>query len=449
MPRRSGAGAFAMKTLPIRALPVSATMDAVASSTSCVPRWEARRLLEAPHRLGFFAGALMLGASALWWSVMLVLRHGLGIAVPWAVSPGLAHALWFAFGFMPLFFSGFLFTAGPKWLGLAPVPARVLLPPVLASLAGWVVFVMGVHRASAVAAIGLAAVAWGWLGFTRRFIALLRTSSVADRVHASIVAAACALGVVAIAAAAAALMAEREDLARAALQCGLWGFVGIVYVTVAHRMIPFFSASALPVLDAWRPMWLLWTFVALLVVQLPFALAELWVWPWPNPLRVVQIVIEAATAMLLLGLALRWGLVQSLRLRLLAMLHLGFLWLGIAFALAALSHTLLLASDGTQSLGLAAQHALTMGFFGSTLLAMATRVSCGHGGRTLAADGPAWALFLVLQSAVLLRVLAALWPTAEPALRIAASLAWLAAAGGWALRYGRWFGTPRVDGRPG
>ena len=31
-----------------------------------------------------------------------------------------------------------------------------------------------------------------------------------------------------------------------------------VFVTVSHRMIPFFSASAIPKLDAWRPFWLLW-----------------------------------------------------------------------------------------------------------------------------------------------------------------------------------------------
>jgi uncharacterized protein involved in response to NO len=219
-------------------------------------------------------------------------------------------------------------------------------------------------------------------------------------------------------------------------------------VTVAHRMIPFFTASALPLLDAWRPMWLLWTFVALFVLQVPLAWAELWWWPWPQPLRVAQIALDAGAALLLLALAARWGLVQSLKVRLLAMLHLGFVWLGLAYALAAASHTLLLASGGSESLGLAPQHALTMGFFGSLLLAMATRVACGHGGRTLAADDLAWALFWLLQGAVLLRVGAALWPDAEPALLVAAGAVWLLAVGGWALRYGRWFGLPRADGKP-
>ncbi len=413
------------------------------------PRWHLTRLLDSPHRLGFFAGALMLGGSALWWAAVLVMRHGAGVAPAWAVSPGLAHGLWFGFGFVPMFFAGFLFTAGPKWLGQPPVDARALRPAVLASLAGWAVFVAGVHTSAALAAIGVAAVASGWAHFTWRFWCLLRTSRVADRTHARIVAVASVAGLVAMFGAAAGLVLGREDLARAALQLGLWGFVGVVYVTVAHRMIPFFTASALPVLDAWRPAWLLWTFVALMAAQAPLAWATLWIWPWPTAWRVLQVVVEAAAAVALLLLALRWGLVQSLRIRLLAMLHLGFVWLGIGFGLAALSHALIAASDGALSLGLAPQHALTMGFFGSILLAMATRVACGHGGRTLAADDIAWRLFACLQAATVLRVAAALWPPAEPALLLAAALAWLVAVGGWALRYGRWFGRPRADGRPG
>ena len=63
--------------------------------------------------------------------------------------------------------------------------------------------------------------------------------------------------------------------------------------------------------------------------------------PWPAALRAVQVGLDVSGAVLLLGLALRWGLVQSLRIRLLAMLHIGFVWLGIAFALSALSHALI------------------------------------------------------------------------------------------------------------
>ena len=94
-------------------------------------------------------------------------------------------------------------------------------------------------------------------------------------------------------------------------------------------------------------------------------------------------------------------------------------------------------------------HALTMGYLGCTLVAMITRVAAGHSGRPLAVDGLAWALYLLLQAAVLARVAAALWPAAATALTLAAIAAWAVACSTWALRYGGWMGRPRVDGRPG
>ena len=87
----------------------------------------------------------------------------------------------------------------------------------------------------------------------------------------------------------------------------------------------------------------------------------------------------------MLWLAVAWGLVQSLKIRLLAMLHIGFVWLGLAFVLGGASQLLGLAS-GVPVLGLGALHALSMGCLGSLMLAMVTRVSCGHSGRALVAD---------------------------------------------------------------
>jgi uncharacterized protein involved in response to NO len=90
-----------------------------------------------------------------------------------------------------------------------------------------------------------------------------------------------------------------------------------------------------------------------------------------------------------------------------------------------------------------------MGYLGATLLAMATRVAAGHSGRPLAADDIAWALYWLLQAAVLLRLLAALIPQAPGEVLVLAVLAWAAACTGWAWRYGGWLGRPRADGRAG
>lgn len=417
------------------------------------PRWRLRWLLAAPHRLAFFAAALVFAASALWWAAVW-LSPLAGIAPPrWAVPRSLAHALLMSFGFMPLFFAGFLFTAGPRWLGQREVTAVALVPSVLAMLAGWSVFVCGVHTAAPLAALGLAAVAWGFTGLAHRFWQMLRASRTPDRTHPRLIAFALGVGVAALWGAAAALYLGREDIVRAALQLGLWGWIAPVFATVAHRMIPFFGSSALPALDARQPSWMLWVSIATLGVEALFGIGESLVWPLPDALRVAQALLEAPVALLFIASALRWIVPPTSRRhlaqRLLAMMYVGFAWLGIALLLFAVSHALQAATGGARTLGLAPLHALTMGFLGSLLVAMATRVSCGHGGRVHAADDFAWRLFWVLQLAVLLRLLAALWAPAHDAAVALAALGWAGCAVGWALRYGRWFGRPRIDGRPG
>ena len=47
------------------------------------------------------------------------------------------HAAVMVFGFMPLFFSGFLFTAGPRWLGVPPHKPTKTAPCVVLQMAGW------------------------------------------------------------------------------------------------------------------------------------------------------------------------------------------------------------------------------------------------------------------------------------------------------------------------
>jgi uncharacterized protein involved in response to NO len=413
------------------------------------PRWRFARLLTAPHRLGFAAAALLFALSAGWWAAIQAARAA-GLAVPWAVPAPVAHGLLFALGFMPLFIVGFLFTAGPRWLQRPEVEAPTLRRPVAALVAGWMLALVGFHASALLAGAGVALAGAGWAAAMQRFFRLLRASPAADRLHPALVNVSGAVGVVAFAVAAGGLAAGAWTAVRAATVLALWGFLAPTFATVSHRMIPFFTASALPTLDAWRPNALLWAMLGALWLQGGLALAGLVaVGPWPAAARVAQAGIEAVAAAGLLALAWRWGLVQSLRVRLLAMLHAGFVWLGLAFALAAASHAWMAASADRSSLGLAPLHALTMGYLGATLVAMITRVSAGHSGRPLAADGVAWALYWTLQAAVVLRVAAAVAVDGGARLTLAAALLWAAAAIGWAWRYGGWLGRPRIDGRPG
>jgi uncharacterized protein involved in response to NO len=195
-------------------------------------------------------------------------------------------------------------------------------------------------------------------------------------------------------------------------------------------MIPFFNDSAMPGLDVRRPAWLLWLFGATLAAQAMFGACDAVFGPLPAAARWLQVAFEAPVAALLLWLALRWCFAPTLRRHLQQRLLL-----------------MIAIEGGARAPGLAPLHAMVIGFLGSTLIAMASRVACGHSGRSQVVDALLWRLFWLLQGAVLMRLAGAWWPS--PALLAIAALAWAVVAGGWALRYGRWFGGPRADGRPG
>ena len=145
--------------------------------------------------------------------------------------------------------------------------------------------------------------------------------------------------------------------------------------------------------------------------------------------------------------ALAW---QPWRLRgpgLLVVLYLAFAWLPIAFILFSIQD-LIYASTGHLLLGRAPLHALAIGYFGSMLVAMVTRVTQGHSRRPLQMGAVAWLCFALLQVVVLLRIRAELGGDVYLWLVIAA-YGWLVAFLPWVLRSAWIYLTPRVDGKPG
>jgi uncharacterized protein involved in response to NO len=410
--------------------------------------WRWQHLLWAPHRLAFFAGAVMLAATGLWWGCQLLAQ---ALGWPWQpeVPVSVMHALLMSQSYMPLLFGGFLFTAGPKWLKLPAVSAQRLLPTLAIMMAGWALAWVGMHWQLQVAALGMGLVTLGWAVLTLRFARMVRVSQVSDKVHTRLASAACLIGVGVMGWLTLSLAFDAIPLLRTGIQMGIWWFLAPVFVVMSHRMIPIFSASLIEPLDVRWPNWVLAVMLGALLFEGVVSVLDLWWWPQPPALRWLQWGVEATLAVLLLGLAVRWPFIQTLKIRLLATLHGGFVWLGMALALNAASHGLMAFSGGTTTLGLAPLHAMTMGYLGCTMYAMVTRISCGHGGRTESADNLAWLLYWVLQVAVVLRVGAALVDAVAQPATLGAIAVWCVVMLGWTLRYGYWFGTPRPDGRDG
>jgi len=397
----------------------------------------AQLLFAMPHRFFFLAGVVQIAVISLWWAWVLAARAWPVVPAPAAaVAESSLHALLMLCGFAPLFMFGFLFTAGPRWLGVAPPPpAAWRLPGVLAALAA--IALVPLELAGPVPgtdalrfAAGVYAIAWLWLAYL--FYRLIRASDAEDKLHATLVLFTQLVGASAVVAFALFGPAGHAYVKGA----GLWGFLLPTFVIVCHRMIPFFTATVVPFVTAFRPGWLLAAMLGAPMVHGLLDGAGHTAWTW---------VVDLPAAALMLWLTVRWGFLQSLKNRLLAMLHIGFVWYGIGFLLAA-AHSLVVATGGA-GIPLAAVHALTIGFASSLLMAMVTRVTCGHSGATLAADGLTWRLFVLLQLTAIVRVAAEVLP--GRGWLAVAGLLWVAAFVPWCVKYAPVYWRARADGRPG
>ena len=96
----------------------------------------------------------------------------------------------------------------------------------------------------------------------------------------------------------------------------------------------------------------------------------------------------------------------------LTVLFLGLAWLPATFALYTVQSLVYFAGDGF-ILGRAPAHALFVGFFGSVLVAMVTRVTQGHSGQAIRMPGVAWFAFVAIQLVAAARILASARPDAQ------------------------------------
>lgn len=119
-------------------------------------------------------------------------------------------------------------------------------------------------------------------------------------------------------------------------------------------------------------------------------------------------------------------------------MHLGYLWLPVGYALLAISQVSSMVSVTT------ALHALTSGAVGTITLAIMTRASLGHSGRPLQANRATLYIYGLVTLAALLRVTSGAF--ADPTFfHSLAGLAWAAAFMTFTLVYGRMFARPQTD----
>lgn len=387
----------------------------------------------APHRLMFFVGGLNLLLAMVWWAAWLA-------SVRWGIFPmpqpepyaGRLHAFLMQYQMLPSFFFGFLLTVFPRWIGEPDLDRRIAWPVGAGFLGGQVLTIVGAMGWRPAIILSAVTTLIGWImGLIP--LARLAFRDAGKTWHAAGCFIALTAGAVGVCLWIAYLSTGNETFADTSTMIGTFGLLAPVYFTVAHRMIPFFSASALPGYEPWRPNWVLAAGWALFALRL--GLPPAWL-----------VLADFPLFLLILLMLVRWFPRRRMP-PLLLVLHGGLAWLPIGFALYT-AQDLAFAREGTAILGKAPAHALFIGFFGSILVAMVTRVTQGHSGRPLVLPPVAAYAFVAVQVVCIVRIAAELmddwlgW-------QAAAAAGWLIAFLPWILWAARIYTSPRIDGRPG
>jgi len=398
-------------------------------------------LFAAPHRALFLLGALQSVMTMLWWSAVLAGR----VSATWSPEHLVAgeaalHGWGMLLGLFPFFIFGFLFTALPNWVNGAKISQRAGIAT--AGLMGLGVLLLSLGLTSLpVALAGLALHALGWgLGLKALFLILVRRPPGQDPRQPWLAWWSLAGGLGASLLFLLGLAQGWDEILALALTASVWAFLVPLFLAVCHRMLPFFTSRIVPNYVILRPYGPLWLMVAASLLHGLLEALGLPAWTW---------LVDLPLAGLCVWFLVRWGFARTFHEPLLSMLYMGFAWGALAFILYGLDSLLTLAEAHVR-LGLAPLHALGIGFFGSLLLAMATRVSLGHSGRPLKADRITRGLFWLVQATALVRMLPDLAPGVfTHGLMVWAGALWLLSYGVWTWRFAPLYWRPRADGKPG
>lgn len=330
-------------------------------------------------------------------------------------APSLPPLFWHAhemvFGFAGAIIIGFLFTAARNWTGL-PLPGGMPL----ALLAGlWLAARVGMFVAygPATALIDSALLLIVAVVLARKFTMARSWCSMPLVVVLMLL----AFANMAFHAAAHNLIPISP---LQAVEAGLL-FVVLIEMIVGGRVVPGFSANAVPGAWRWRSAWLHRGSFGLAAAAF---LADSFHAP---PLVTVTLALLAGSAVAVQ--AIGWNPLAARGNPMLWILHAAYAWIPIGLAL------LGLAAFGIVPRS-AAIHALAVGSMGGLIIGMVTRTALGHSGRMVRAGRVEVTAFILVLLAAALRVAATLIPSFYLAGMLAAGSAWAAAFLLYVVSYG-------------
>jgi uncharacterized protein involved in response to NO len=380
----------------------------------------------APFALGFrpfflAAGIWAVLLMALW---MLVLQGRLELGT-W--SPMVWHGHEMLFGFTVAVIAGFLLTAAQNWTGIRTPSGAPLAALFLLWLSGRLAFLIPGLPPTLVALVDLA-----FLPVLAGVLAMPILK--ARQLHNY------PFPIMLLALTAANVLVHLEVLgwtaSTASLGLHLATYVVVTMIVVmGGRVIPSFTDNKL------RTRARRWAVIERLVV--PSTLAALLATLLAPELILTALLAAIAALVHFIRLA-GWYTNKFWAEPLLWVLHLGYAWIALGFALLALS------AAGFEGAAGSALHAFTAGGIGVLTLGMMARVSLGHTGRLLEPAPLMTLAFIEIGLAALLRVAVPLFfPASHAAGMTASGLLWMIGFALFAVLYAPMLLRPRVDGKPG
>ncbi|WP_049721906.1 NnrS family protein [Gilvimarinus polysaccharolyticus] len=381
-----------------------------------------------PFRLFFLLTGLYAVAILIGWLGFLLA----GWPLPVGFSPLQWHSHEMLYGFVSAAIAGFLLTAITNWTGCQPLRGGKLALLAGAWLAGRLAFW---HLASLPPALVVVADLSFWLFMLVYVVHVLKASN--NLRNAPIA------GVILLLSIGNALMhwgfiTGNTHLLSLGQNWGL-DLILLLIAIIGGRIIPAFSRNWLVSHGAngtavqQNP----WLDRAALLIILLLIIAHT-----AGASSVVISAIALTAAALHSARLYFWRGWRCLREPLLWSLHLGYLWLVISLWLRAASPWLELPASLWQ-------HTLAVGGIGTLILAVMTRVSMGHTGRTMAlARGAIW-IFIAITAATVVRLLVAVGLLPFTTGLTASAGLWVIAFGLFVLIYVPILTAYRADGRPG
>ncbi|MCP1337832.1 NnrS family protein [Futiania mangrovi] len=390
---------------------------------------ERMRAWQGPALLSFGFRPFFLGAGLWAVLVMLVWLPMLGgdMSMPTAFDPVSWHAHEFLFGYLGAAVAGFLLTAVPNWTGRLPIVGW----PLGALFAVWICGRVAIATSEwwPFWLVALAELAFPVL------LALALAREIAAGKNWRNLTVLAALGVLTLGNGVFLWEAARGDYAAggAGLRIGLAAALMMIAL-IGGRIVPSFTRNWLARRDAGRLPSPVGAFDRAVLAATGVALAA-WVAAPDEAATGIALIVAGVLNVARLA---RWCGHRTGAEPLLWVLHVGYAFLPLG-ALAVGAEVLWPGLLGMA----AAQHLWMAGAIGVMTLAVMTRATLGHTGRSLTAGQGTTILFVLIVAATLLRIAAGAAPDHASLLHMLAGLAWLGAFGGFVLLYGPLLLRPR------